>query len=244
MNLAKYKEIAATIRKRISDGTYPAKTALPEQIKLAQEFKTSRMTIQKALEILMFEDLIYSKQGSGTFIKSNAASLSQLDTGINQYIGTTALFKGKSEVRSQVLEKKLRLPTPDESEYLQLDEIEAVYDIIRLRFLDGKPYSIEHSVMPAKILKNLTKEILEKSIYYYLENKLGLKIGSAYRKISADKPNDMDQKYLKCDLTEPVLQVEQTVFLQNGIPFEYSTTRHRYDQGSIITVTKGNGAPA
>lgn len=242
--MAKYKEIAATIRERILDGTYTTETALPEQIKLAKEFKTSRMTIQKALEILTFEDLIHSKQGSGTFIKSNAASLSQLDAGINQYIGTTALFKGKSEVRSQVLEKTLRLPIQDERKYLQLDETDAVYDITRLRFLDENPYSIEHSIMPAKILKNLTTEILEKSIYNYLENQLGLKIGSAYRKISADQPNNMDQKFLKCELTEPILQVKQTVFLQNGTPFEYSTTRHRYDQGSIITVTKGNGTPS
>ncbi|MCZ3393889.1 UTRA domain-containing protein, partial [Enterococcus faecium] len=62
----------------------------------------------------------------------------------------------------------------------------------------------------------------------------------AYRKISADKPNNMDQKYLKCDLTEPVLQVQQTVFLQNGEPFEFSTTRHRFDMGSITTINMGN----
>lgn len=61
--MAKYKDIAATIRNRILEGQYSADGPLPEQKKLAQEFETSRMTIQKALEMLTYEGLIYSEQG-------------------------------------------------------------------------------------------------------------------------------------------------------------------------------------
>ncbi|KRL59413.1 bacterial regulatory s, gntR family protein [Latilactobacillus fuchuensis DSM 14340 = JCM 11249] len=238
--MAKYKDIATIIRNRILEGVYPTGGLLPEQIKLAQEFQTSRMTIQKALEILNFEGLIYSTQGKGTFIKSNAASLSRLDTSINQYVGTTELFKDQAVVKSQILKNELRLPNADEQDKLQLTKTDAVYDIIRVRYLDTAPYCIEHSVMPAKILGDLTDNILKESIYAYLENQLNFKIGAAYRKISADQPNQMDQEYLKCAITEPVLQVEQTVFLQTGEPFEYSTTRHRFDKGSITTINMGN----
>lgn len=238
--MAKYKDIAKVIRERILNGTYPTGKLLPEQIKLSKEFKTSRMTIQKALDLLGYEGLIYSKQGKGTFVKSNADSLSKLDTSINQYVGTTELFKNKASVSSKIIKNELRLPSSKEQDKLQLDRTDAVYDVIRVRYLDEAPYCIEHSIMPAKILGNLTDEVLKKSIYYYLEQQLNLKIGAAYRKISADKPNEMDQEYLKCDLTEPVLQVKQTVFLQNGKPFEYSTTRHRFDMGSITTINMGN----
>ncbi|MEE6726277.1 GntR family transcriptional regulator [Pediococcus acidilactici] len=238
--MAKYKDIAKVIRERILNGTYPTGKLLPEQIKLSKEFKTSRMTIQKALDLLGYEGLIYSKQGKGTFVKSNADSLSKLDTSINQYVGTTELFKNKASVSSKIIKNELRLPSSKEQDKLQLDRTDAVYDVIRVRYLDEAPYCIEHSIMPAKILGNLTDEVLKKSIYYYLEQQLNLKIGAAYRKISADKPNEMDQEYLKCDLTEPVLQVKQTVFLQNGKPFEYSITRHRFDMGSITTINMGN----
>lgn len=238
--MAKYKDIAKVIRERILNGTYPTGESLPEQVKLSKEFKTSRMTIQKALDLLGYEGLIYSKQGKGTFVKSNADSLSKLDTSINQYVGTTELFKNKASVSSKIIKNELRLPSSKEQDKLQLDRTDAVYDVIRVRYLDEAPYCIEHSIMPTKILGDLTDEVLKKSIYYYLEQQLNLKIGAAYRKISADKPNKMDQEYLKCDLTEPVLQVKQTVFLQNGKPFEYSTTRHRFDMGSITTIDMGN----
>lgn len=238
--MAKYKDIAKVIRERILNGTYPTGESLPEQVKLSKEFKTSRMTIQKALDLLGYEGLIYSKQGKGTFVKSNADSLSKLDTSINQYVGTTELFKNKASVSSKIIKNELRLPSSKEQDKLQLDRTDAVYDVIRVRYLDEAPYCIEHSIMPTKILGNLTDGVLKKSIYYYLEQQLNLKIGAAYRKISADKPNKMDQEYLKCDLTEPVLQVKQTVFLQNGKPFEYSTTRHRFDIGSITTINMGN----
>ncbi|CAM3174470.1 GntR family transcriptional regulator [Pediococcus acidilactici] len=238
--MAKYKDIAKVIRERILNGTYPTGESLPEQVKLSKEFKTSRMTIQKALDLLGYEGLIYSKQGKGTFVKSNADSLSKLDTSINQYVGTTELFKNKASVSSKIIKNELRLPSSKEQDKLQLDRTDAVYDVIRVRYLDEAPYCIEHSIMPTKILGNLTDGVLKKSIYYYLEQQLNLKIGAAYRKISADKPNKMDQEYLKCDLTEPVLQVKQTVFLQNGKPFEYSTTRHRFDMGSITTINMGN----
>lgn len=240
IKLAKYKDIATIIRNRILNGTYPTGDLLPEQVKLSKEFKTSRMTIQKALDLLSYEGLIYSKQGKGTFVKSNADSLSKLDTSINQYVGTTELFKDRAIVRSTVLKNELRLPTVEEQEKLQLNKANAIYDIIRVRYLNKEPYCVEHSIMPVKILGDLSDDVLKNSIYSHIEHDLDLKIGAAYRKISADKPNNMDQKYLKCDLTEPVLQVQQTVFLQNGKPFEFSTTRHRFDMGSITTINMGN----
>ena len=37
-----------------------------------------------------------------------------------------------------------------------------------------------------------------------------------------------------CSPNDPILEVEQTVYLENGIPFEFSQSRHRYDMGDFI----------
>jgi GntR family transcriptional regulator len=34
---------------------------------------------------------------------------------------------------------------------------------------------------------------------------------------------------LKCKETEPVLEVEKVMFLESGVPFEYSIVHHRFD---------------
>ena len=63
-----------------------------------------------------------------------------------------------------------------------------------------------------------------------------MKIGGSHRKIRADKPNDLDQQYLQCKVDDPVLEMEQVAYLNTGIPFEYSFSRHRYDKFVFKTV--------
>ena len=63
-----------------------------------------------------------------------------------------------------------------------------------------------------------------------------LKFGIAYRKIKAVKADDWDQKYLKAKKNDPILELEQIVWLNNGQPVEYSTSRNRYDERNYIVV--------
>ena len=161
------------------------------------------MTIQKALEMLTYEGLIYSEQGRGTFIKSNVSALSQLDATVNQYVGTTKLFAGKATVKSDILKNELRLPDAEEQEKLQLAKTEAVYDVVRLRFLNEVPYSIEHSIMPAKILGELTDAVLKKSIYEYLEQTLHLNLKQIM--FMYYHMQNMQERRLKSHIVQPAI---------------------------------------
>nr|WP_308292748.1 UTRA domain-containing protein [Streptococcus parauberis] len=60
-----------------------------------------------------------------------------------------------------------------------------------------------------------------------------LQIGSGIRQIRADKPDNFDQIYLECAKDDPVLEIEQVVFLKDGRPFEYSETRAKYTKASV-----------
>jgi GntR family transcriptional regulator len=89
---------------------------------------------------------------------------------------------------------------------------------------------IEKTYMPTSIITSLDESVLYASIYQYIETQLQLTIKSAHKIIRAAKPNDMDKKYLHCENTDPVLEVEQIAFLDNGTIFEYSFSRHRFDK--------------
>ncbi|GER70330.1 GntR family transcriptional regulator [Weizmannia acidilactici] len=234
--MAKYKMIADEIRRRIKSKVYEVSKPLPEQVKLAEEFHTSRVTIQKALDLLAVEGLVYSKQGSGTYVRKNAWQMSNLDSRADDYLGLTNKMANEGKISSMVISFQLRFPNEDECEKLIIEKNEPIYDIIRLRRLNDEPYLIEHTKMPVEVIPGLTEDILYKSIYTYIRKDLGLKIGGANRRIRADKPDELDQKYLECDKCDPVLEVNQVVYLDNGVPFEYSRTRHRYDKGDILVV--------
>jgi len=63
------RQIAAALRARIESGEYPAGSALPSIVRLAQEYEVSANTAKKALAILKDEGLIESVPGYGTFVK-------------------------------------------------------------------------------------------------------------------------------------------------------------------------------
>ena len=230
----KYKHILETIKTQIIEEKYPAGSMLPDQNTLAKEFKTSRMTVKKALDMLAIEGFIYSRRGSGTFVKKNA--LAQQDAlPVNDYGGLSRRFS-KSRVKSKPTVFDVTFPTPEVKERLELKQNEPVYEILRLRLVDNTPYALEHTFMPISLAPNLSKDILFDSIYAYLTKEVKLEIGGAFRKISAEKAEANDLKYLESEANDPILQVEQVVYLQDGRPFEYSISRHPYNGKHAYTI--------
>lgn len=231
--MAKYNDIANELRKRIREGTYTEAALLPSQKELATQFNTSRVTLQKALDVLTSEGLIQGKRGLGTYISPDAKQIMHSETSIYQYEGTTEGLDKQQTLQNTLIHFEIKYADRAARLALQLDKNDLVYDIIRLRAIDGSPVSLEYTNMPVNVIPGITSKVLDGSIYHYIKHVLNLKIGAAFREISADRPDDFDQKYLNCALTDPILQVKQTVYLDDQQPFEFSRTRHRFDSNKI-----------
>lgn len=225
----KYETIADEIRKRIIEHVYPLESALPDEIHLAQEFEVSRMTMKRALEILVMEGLIYRKRGKGTFILQSSFQKDRINVISKETRGLTQVI-GDRSLRSEVLNFEVKFPSQEVADHLMIELTEPVYEIRRVRYVDDEPYVIELTYMVANLITGITREILEQSVYAYIQEDLGYTITSSHKVIRADKPDEYDQAYLKNDITEPIIEVEQVVYLSNGKPFEYSFARHRYDK--------------
>lgn len=66
----KYLFIYNEIREKILCNKYTMNEQLPDEMTLAKQFACSRMTIKKALDLLVSEGLIFRKRGQGTFVLS------------------------------------------------------------------------------------------------------------------------------------------------------------------------------
>ncbi|WP_029278509.1 GntR family transcriptional regulator [Carnobacterium jeotgali] len=227
--MAKYKTVADALRKQITRGDYPKGGQLPNQNELAEKFVTSRVTIKKALDLLSIEGLVFSIQGSGTYVKKNIRQLSETGIKIGQNIGLTHQIGEQTELVNKVLAFNVRFPRDEECKYLMIKKESPVYEIKRLRVINNKPYSVEYSLLPVELVPNITLGILEHSVYDYIRQDVGLIFGGNQQFIKAAPPNDEDRQYLSCKDNEPVLEVTKIMFLENGRPFEYSKVRHRYD---------------
>ncbi|MBV8044315.1 GntR family transcriptional regulator [Pluralibacter sp.] len=236
---AKYLTIAREIKKRIISQQYSATEPLPDQLALAAEFQTSRMTIQQAMRQLIVEGLIYTRQGQGTFVRKNFLQLSQWDLCGSDYFGATKTWEHLGTVASRVVRFELRFPSEKEQASLLINADSPVYDFVRLRLLNDEPVSLDATVMPVNLVPGLNKSHLESSVFRYVQESVGLKIMGSYRVVRAIKPDALDQQHLICSESDPILEVEQVIYLEDGTPLEYAHCHYRYDHGGIVIVNNG-----
>jgi GntR family transcriptional regulator len=67
-DVPKHVQLAAWIRARIDDGTYPPRSRIPSEITFVQETGFARDTVRKAIAILVDEGRLYIVRGLGTFV--------------------------------------------------------------------------------------------------------------------------------------------------------------------------------
>jgi len=227
--MIKYQEIAGDIRKSILAGQYLSGEQLPLEKEMCAQYDVSRITIKKAVDELVKLGLVIKRRGSGTFVKSiddeDAKDLSMA----RQFTGFTETNKGKT-LRTEIIKFDVVHPDNEIAAKLQIATDDFVYDIIRVRFANEMPIVIEYTKMPISLIPGIKKDVLLKSIYFYIQHQLKLKIQSAHRSIRAISPNPLEIEHLKVNESFPLLEVEQIAFLDDGRAFEYSISHHRSDQ--------------
>ena len=235
--MLKYKEIAQDLKSKISSGKYVPNEKLPNEREMGEKYGASRITVKKAVDLLVLEGLIVKRRGSGTFVKDMSDMEAMQIAMKKQLLGFTGTHVGK-KVKSEIIKFKV-IPAPEKiSEKLKTEKNEFVYYIERVRYLNDEPYVIEYTYMPIYVIKGINEDVLRSSIYEYIENVLNLKIQSSHRNIRATLPTEKEKQHLKFKDDEiiPILEVEQIAFLSTGQIFEYSKSRHRGDKMEIKTI--------
>ena len=233
--MLKYVEISNDIRKKIIVGEYLPNQKLPYGKEICDEYKTSKMTVKKALDILVSEGFLIKRRGSGTFVKD--INLNERDNLLasRQFRGFSSYY-ATHNVESEVLEYKVINPSKKISQQLLVSEDEFVYKIIRVRKVDGIPVVIEEMYMPIKVIPGLKRADLHGSIYDYIERILNLKIQSGHRTITVKKSTEYEQKHLNINENEALGVIEQVAYLDNGQAFEYSIVTYRSEEFKVKTV--------
>ena len=88
-----------------------------------------------------------------------------------------------------------------------------------------------------QLIPGIKRQVLENSIYSYIEGDLKLKIQSAHRTVRAVLPTEDEKKELDIKGVLPILEVVQVAFLDDGRPFEYSMSHHRGDRSVFRSVS-------
>jgi len=163
-HLPRYIRIRESLRKRILDGQYCPGEQIPSEPQLAQEFRVSRGTVEKAIRGLVEEGLLIREQGRGTFVapprlESTHFRLSTFAEEA-QRLGVTPSTR---LVRSHLLRADEELASE-----LHLPVGTRVIEIVRLHLADGEPIVYEKRQLAYDLCPQLLEEDLEQSSLHNL----------------------------------------------------------------------------
>lgn len=222
--IPKYMEVYLDIKEKIMNGYYSIGEKLPAGGELAEEYKTSKLTVKKGLDLLVSEGVLRSRSGFGTEVIRAPIDNSKV-FGPNEGLFSVV---GEEHVKSEIHNFSIELPTEKVADLLKISSKDYVYNIIRSRFIDNQPYSIEQTFMPLSIIPGLEPKHLKKSIYSYITEELHLKIKDSHIWIKGDVATEFDARVLHIEKGDFMIEVDKVVSLSSGIPFEYSLSRHLY----------------
>ncbi|MEE9386976.1 MAG: GntR family transcriptional regulator [Paracoccaceae bacterium] len=225
----RYIQLGRHLARAINDGVLGADSSLPSEREMAEMTQLSRVTIRKAIEILVNENLVVQRHGSGTFVMPRVQKLEHSLSRLTSFTEDMQR-RGKSS-SSDVLSAGFFGPSPEEIVTLGLRSGDQVVRIVRLRRADGVPLAIEHSSLPPDILPN-PKDV-STSLYEVLDRR-GVRPVRAIQRISATKLTAEQAEHLGAEVSDPALKIARTGYLHSGRVIEYSTGTYRGDAYDFV----------
>lgn len=235
----KYSIIANDIKNKILNNLYKVNDKLPDETTLSIEYDCSRMTIKKAMDILVAEGFITKSRGMGTFIRPQRKKLDETKYYSNSpsTFGFHNTFKDRDHFTKVITFKVIECPE-EILDKLQLTKDNFIYFVERIRYIDKKPIILENLYIPVDKIPGLTRTVLEKSLYEYIEKELKIRIYNADKFIKAKLADERDQKLLKIDKYNPILEMDHIVYSSKNIPIEFARLHYNAEYYELHFITK------
>ncbi|WP_409304330.1 trehalose operon repressor [Peribacillus sp. SCS-155] len=227
----KYMKIYEQIAEQILDGKLKTGCLLPSENELTTQYQTSRETIRKALKMLSEEGYIHKVRGKGSIVLdvkkydfpvSGLTSFKELTQKMGKRAKTHVVYFGQR--------------SPDEfvAEQLELKSNEMVWEVQRVREIDGENIILDKDYLAEKYVDALNETVCKNSIYEYLEGELGLSISFAKKVITVEEPSEEDHRLLDIDGFHNMVVVKNYVYLDDASLFQYTESRHRPDKFRFV----------
>ncbi|MBF0710214.1 MULTISPECIES: GntR family transcriptional regulator [unclassified Gemella] len=234
--MSKYKQVYINIKNKIDTGVLKSNQELPTENELMKKFGFSKDTIRRALSKLELDGYIQKNQGKNSIVLEHGRIK-------NNYLTE---IKTSSELNKNnfynIKTKQISFDTiQGQLELMNIFKVDATvdfYKICRSREIDGEKMEYETSYFDRRIVPYLNKEIVEESIYKYLETELKLKITHSRREISFRYATEEEKENMDLGEYNMVVVVTSFSYLSSGKLFQYGTICYRPDKFTFVTIAK------
>jgi len=184
-----YQKVADDIKKNILSGIYEVGSLIPTENDLEKKYDVSKITVRKAVELLVAEGYLTKKSGIGTRVISN-----NLFNKLSKARSYSSIVNEQSTLTKEILAVKTldSKDTPIESAFKN----QKVMYIKRLYSLDNQPFIIVEHYLPNLQTPTPIEELKNQSLYKFLKDS-GEEISSVKDQFKAVNLNDEDKTLLQ-----------------------------------------------
>lgn len=230
-----WSQVKNSILATIRDNGLEPHAPLPSESELCQRFGVSRTVVREALNQLVYEHVIYKRQGKGAYVAGRRDE--------QDFVGSVVGFSGEllekhRQVTRRVLAQRVCMPKPRAQTMLRLplgDGIESrVVEIDRVLLVDGLPRILVRASIPESLAPGLDHVPLHsRSLYDVLQRQYGVVVRQADRWLEAVTPSAEDASLLGVGHNAPLLAIESCAYAESGRPVEHYHALYRTDLASL-----------
>lgn len=228
--LSKYLQIYEDLKQKIEKKEIPSHTFLPSENELMTLYHSSRDTIRKSLSLLQQNGYIHTSKGKGSLVLDHEKIAFPV-AGLTSFKELSHTLPGDVMTIVHCFEKIPVTTYLKKELYMQKGD---VYHIERIRDIDGKKIILDIDYINAQVIPHLTKEIVQDSIYEYIENDLGLKVSFAKKEITVIQASDQEKELLDMDGFDLLVCVKSYTYLEDATLFQYTESKHRPDKFRFV----------
>ncbi|MCF8484942.1 MAG: GntR family transcriptional regulator [Rhodobacteraceae bacterium] len=224
----KAQRVYLLLRDEISRGDMPPGAVLPGEMRLAVQHGVSRVTIRRALEVLAHEGLIERRAGSGTVVTTPGQRAEAIAADF------TTLMPQLVQMGQQTTARLLAYaytPAPAMvAEALHLPDGVRVQRAVRVRLMNGAPFSHLTTHVPEHIAQNFSETDLASTPLFRLLERSGVQVDHASQSISASLATPDVAEALDVSVGAALIALTRVVFDASGRGVEHLAALYRPDR--------------
>ncbi len=210
-----YREIKEIILQRLSDGTWPSGSFLPNETALAEEFGCARATVNRALRELADDGLLDRKRKTGTKVSQRSSRKANLEI-----LFTRLEIEAKGAAyRYHLLSREIIEAPLWLCGRIGLVKQEQMLHLRCMHYADNHPFQFEERWINLKVVPSAEKESYQKTppSEWLVQEKPFTDIEFTYSACGAD---ETQSKYLGILPNQAIFLGERTTWLE-GKPVTY-----------------------
>ena len=215
----RYHQVYVGVRAWVRDGTYQPGQQIPTEAELCDAFGVSRITVRKAVDELVNENILIRQQGRGTFVAAhNRARL------MFHFFHIVRNDGSKLTPEVVMLSFSRGLADVEEAAHLGIKAGSKVYRIKNVLRLAGEPMIFDTIVIPQTMFPKLTAARFKgrpNTIYHLYQSEYGITVVRSAERLRARLADAESAGILEIKQGAPLLEIRRVALTFNDVPVEF-----------------------